>query len=462
MVEQAAQPEAPAVARYAATPASGSRKWLAFGSGVGIEVDGNALRIVAARVRPSGVEVTGFRRIENVTERPASEWGNEYAAFAREAGVAGVPVWLLVPRSEVTVRHLMLPGVGEKDLAAAVGYQVDGLHPYEEGSAVFDYARLGTSHAVLVGITKREVVDHYSNLLSEAGIRMAGFSFSAAALYSASRVSVTPPAGLLAFHETPSGLEVYGESPARPVFSAVFDMPEDRVRRVAMSELRLDGDPAHAEFADLLPPFRAAADFPREEGALALAAAISSACPRLSLRVNLLPEERRTQTSTWIFVPTIILGSLLLAAAAAVAWQDSYQDKLLVEKLQVEIHKLEKEAAKAQEIDKAVQSAQDRIALIDRYRKRPQADIETLKEATTIIAAPGWLQSFQLSRNEVYLSGEGENATGLLRALDQSGRFQNAQFAQALSRIGNTSMEIFTVKATREGAGTGFEEGEQR
>lgn len=462
MVEQAAQPEAPVVEAYRTAPATGSRKWLAFGTGVGIEVEGNHLRVVAVRVRPSGVEVTGFRRIENVTERPASEWGNEYSAFARESGVAGVPVWLLLPRSEVTVRHLMLPGVGEKDLAAAVGFQVDGLHPYEEGSAVFDYARLGSSHAVVVGITKREVVDHYSNLLSEAGIRMAGFSFSAAALYSASRVSVTPPAAMLAFHESPNGLEVYGESPARPVFSGMFDMPEDRIRRVALAELRIEDDPGIAGFADLLPPFRAAADFPREEASLALAAAISSACPRLSLRLNLLPEERRTQTSSWIFVPTIILSTLLLVAAAAVAWQDSYQDKLLVEKLHAEIRKLEKEALKAREIDQAVQSAQDRIALIDRYRKRPQADIETLKEATAIIAAPGWLQSFQVSRTEVYLSGEAENATALLRALDQSGRFQNSQFAQALSRIGNTSMEIFTVKAAREGPGTGFEEGEQR
>jgi hypothetical protein len=462
VVDQVLPPEAPAAETYRAAPATGVRKWLAFGTGVGIEVEGSDFKVAAVRVRPSGCRVLAYRRIENVAGRPAGEWGNEYTAFARAAGVAGVPVWLLLPRSEVTVRHLILPGVAEKDLAAAVGYQADGLHPYEEGSAVIAHARLGSSRAVLVGISKREVVDHYSNLLAEAGIRMAGFSFSAAVLYSASRVLVTPPASLLATHESPDGLEVYGESPARPVFSGLFEMAEERARRLAVSELRLESDPPAATFFGLLPPLDAAGDLPAEEAAPALAAAISAACPRLALGANLLPEERRTQTSTWIFVPTIFLGVLLSVLGAALAWQDSYQDHLLVERLQSEIRKLEKEAASAQEIDKAVLSAQDRIALIDRYRKRPLADMEALRDATAIIAPPGWLQGFQLSRTEIYLSGEAENATQLLKAFDQSPRFENSQFSQALSRIGNTSMEIFTVKTSREGDGTGLEAGEPR
>lgn len=460
-VEQAAAPVETAPVRRS-TPAGGSRKWLAIGTGIGIEVDGGALRVAAVRVRPSGVEVSGYHRIENFRERPASEWGTDFAHFARSVGAHHSPVCLLLPRSEVIVRHLMLPGVGEKDLPAAVGYQLEGLHPYADDAVAFTHARLGDSPAVLVGIAKRETVDYFSNLLVEAGIKMAGFSFSAAVLHSASRVLVTPPETSLAFHGANGVTEVYGESPARPVYSALFEMPGERARRAAISELRLEGDPEPVGFAELLPPFRAPESFPREEGALALAAAIWSACPRLALPANLLPEALRTQTARWIYAPTIVLSTLLAAAAVVLAWQDSYQDKLLVERLTREIRVLEKEAGKARDLDKTAQAAQERLALLDRYRQRPRSDMEALKEVTTLMAPPAWLQGFQLSRNEVYLNGEGENAAGMLKLLDESPRFSNSAFSTALARMGNGPMEVFAIKSSREGAGTGFEQGENR
>ncbi len=439
-----------------------TRKWLAIGTGIGIEPVGDVLRVVVARVRPGGVEVVGYHRIDNYRERPASEWGTEFAAFARSAGAKGLPVCLLLPRSETIVRHVMLPGVGEKDLPAAVGYQLEGLHPYAEDAVAFTYARLGNSPAVLVGIARKETADYYSNLLSEAGIKMAGFSFSAAVLYSASRVLVKPSETPLAFHGASGATEVYGESPARPIYSALFEMAGERARRAAVSELRLETEPDPATVADLLPPFVAPESFPREEGALALAAAIWAACPRLALPANLLGETLRTQTARWIYVPTIVLSALLASAALVLAWQESYQDKLLVQRLQIEIRTLEKEAAKAQGLDKAAQGAQDRVALLDRYRQRPRADMEALKEVTTLVAAPAWLQGFQLSRNEVYLNGEGENAAGMLKLLDESPRFANSAFSTALARMGSGPMEVFAIKTSREGPGTGFEPGENR
>ena len=39
------------------------RRWLAFGTGVGIEMGAEDLRVVVARVRPTGVEVLGSTTI---------------------------------------------------------------------------------------------------------------------------------------------------------------------------------------------------------------------------------------------------------------------------------------------------------------------------------------------------------------------------------------------------------------
>ena len=442
--------------------ATGSRRWLAIGTGIGIEPVGSDLRVTAVKVRPSGVRVLGYHVVENALGRPASEWGVEFAAFARQVGARGVPVWLMLPRQEVIVRHLMLPGVGEKDLAAAVGYQIDALHPYAEDEVAFTYARLGKSHAVLVGITRREVVDRFANLLSEAGLRMAGISFSAAALYSASRILVSPPDTLLAINSDGGVLEAYGESPARPLFSGTFDMPEERVRHLVAAELRCDVEPPVTGFADLLPPFHALEGFPREQAALSLAAAISSACGRLSLPANLLTEDRRTQTSRLVYIPTLVLSVLLVVAASLLASQDAYQDRALVRRLQQEIHAAEKQAAMARQLDQQAQGGQERIALIDRYRLRTTSDIDSLKDITSILAPPAWLRSLTLSRTEAYLNGEGENVAPLLKVFDESPRFVNSTFAQALARVGAGTTEMFTIKAAREGPGAGVEQGEQR
>jgi hypothetical protein len=57
------------------------RKLLAFGSGIGIEIGLADLEVVAARVRPSSIQVLGRLTIHDYAGRPAAEWGAEYNRF---------------------------------------------------------------------------------------------------------------------------------------------------------------------------------------------------------------------------------------------------------------------------------------------------------------------------------------------------------------------------------------------
>lgn len=88
--------------------------------------------------------------------------------------------------------------------------------------------------------------------------------------------------------------------------------------------------------------------------------------------------------------------------------------------------------------------------------------MDALKDITTIIAPPAWLRALTLSRTEAVLHGEGENVTPFLKVFDESARFSNSAFAQALSRIGQGNIEVFTIRTSREGQGVGVEAGEQR
>ena len=87
------------------------RKLLAFGSGVGIEIGATDLEVAAARVRPTRIRVLGRATIHNFAGRPAAEWGTEYARFLKSLGAGRMSATVLLPRREVIVRQMALPGV---------------------------------------------------------------------------------------------------------------------------------------------------------------------------------------------------------------------------------------------------------------------------------------------------------------------------------------------------------------
>ena len=164
------------------------RKLLAFGSGIGIEIGPASLEVIAARVRPSKVEVLGRLLIENYAGRPAAEWGAEYARFLKPLGMGYLSATVLLPRREVIVRQLALPGVAPKDVESAIRFQIDTLHPYGDEEVVWGSSRLAYG-SVLIGIVRREVVDRYRLLFNEAGILVNSFTFSAAAVHAAVRLN---------------------------------------------------------------------------------------------------------------------------------------------------------------------------------------------------------------------------------------------------------------------------------
>ncbi|HYO80979.1 MAG TPA: pilus assembly protein PilM, partial [Bryobacteraceae bacterium] len=216
---QAAAPEA-----AGATPArkASSLRWLAWGTGAAIEIRATELLVAAVRVRPSGAALLGAARIPDYRTRPAVEWGAEVTSFLRKLGAGHVAVTALLPRSEVIVRVISLPGVAASDTEAAIRLQLDSLHPFSDEDAVFSFARLGKTGDVLVGIARRETVDAWSTLFAEAGIKTAAFTFSAAAVYSAARLLNTPASIFVTACRAEDDIEIYGESEARPLYTATL------------------------------------------------------------------------------------------------------------------------------------------------------------------------------------------------------------------------------------------------
>lgn len=425
------------------------RKLLSLGSGVGIEIGARDLSVSAVQVRPTGVRVLAAREIADYRNRPAAEWGAELAGYLREAGVGHVAATVLLPRAEVIVRQVQLPGVADKDVASALAYQVDALHPYGEDEAEYGWARLGQSAYFVVAIVRREVVERFAGLFGEAGIRVASFTCSAVALYSGARLLNEPPeGGFLALLEEESGAyEAYGESAARPLFSASFQMPVERVRAFATSELRLPAEQSALSVAAILPVPRTAPEGV-ELKALPYAAGLAGACPWLGLAVNLLPAAMRHSSSRMRYVPTAALGTLLVLMAAALAVEAGWEDRRYAAALQSEMVKLQPLVRQAEAMEGRTATARRRTALLDAFRRRSTADMDVLKEATKLLPPPLWLNSIEITRTTVTFGGEAEQAAGLLKVLDASPLFEHSDFSQGIQRVG--AMESFHIRTTRE------------
>jgi hypothetical protein len=444
------------------------RKLLSLGSGVGIRIDGDALHLAALRVRPGGVSLLGAIVIEDFRQRPAADWGAEYSRFLAASGLQNPGAIVILPRQELIVRTLALPGVTDSDAPAALRFQLDGLHPYDEAEVVHDWQRIGRTSSFVVAIARRETIDAYTALFAEAGVPLAGFSYSASAIYHAARILQQPApetlavSGLHANSEAPAGtqtpLEIYGESASAPLFSADFELGLDRALALARSQLRLSEEFAPLDIAGLLPAFQATkpgqdlSDPVRSQLAIPCAAALAAACPHLGAPVNLLPPELRRGVSRAVYIPTAILALLLLGLGLALLLQGRWMEKAYVQRLDTEIRRLQPSVTRTKDLVRQSAQLLGQIREIDSFRSSARRDLDLLLDLTRLIDPPGYAQQLSVSPTQVNLAGEVDQAEGLLKKLEASPLLKNLEFTSPLQRNPMNQSELFRVKAEREAA----------
>ena len=427
------------------------RKLLAFGSGVGIEIGPTDLEIVVARVRPTGIHVAGRHVITNYASRPAAEWGGEYTRFLKSLGLSRLSATVLLPRHEVIVRQISLPGVAPKDIDGAIRLQLDTLHPYGDDAVSWGWSRLAFG-GVLVGISRQATVDRYVQLFAEAGIAVCSFTFSAAAVHAAIRLNGhAESAGFVALSRAASGaVEVYGESATRPVFSAEFDAPPQRAALLALSELRLPPDTAALQLQEVLPkPAVNPVDNDLSRNALPYATALAGACPRLAPVANVLPPEHRRFNSRAVFIPTVILAGLVLLTAGGSLAYSKYAERRYLADLETAITKLAPQKLRADSLDRQTEQERGRIHLLDQYRSQTRYDLDTLNELTKLVEPPDWTSAIQLTRDTVILNGTARQATPLVHILDSSPYFKGTNLDQDTVNASGHQFQISTHRGTR-------------
>jgi Tfp pilus assembly protein PilN len=415
------------------------RRALLFGTGLGLAMGPANLEAAVVRSRPSGAVTVAAVSIADFRSRPAAEWGAELLRFLEAAREPHLSATVVIPRDEVIVRVVQLPGVEEKDVQAALDLQIDSLHPFGDEEVAWAWMAAGKSF--VVGVVRKALLDGWETLFSEAGIPVAAFTFSAAAIHAAIRIHNAPAESLLLFATDERGrTEVYGESEARPLYSSEFAMPAERAVAVARAELRLPQDyPAQTLAAAM-------------QGCTGMAwvAALGSSAPLVTRFANLLPADRRASSARRQYLLPAILGAVLAMGLLGVfVIYPAIEQRKYLAALNEEVRQLEPLAAKAQDLEKRAAVSRNRIAALDDFRKRPQADLDVLHELTRLLPPQVWTNSIEIYPDSVVIAGEADQAAPLLKLLDSSPLLQNSEFALSVTR--NATTEQFRIKSQRRG-----------
>lgn len=445
--ENIAAEQTPVAASGAPVPAW--RRLRIFGTGFGIAVAENDLEAVVVRSRPSGSSVVSSTVIRNFSSRPAAEWGAELSRFLAGAADPHLAATVVLPREDVIVRTVRLAGVGEKDTASALELQLDTLHPWDEEAIEWAWWRVSASD-VVVGIVRQSRLNHYETLFSEAGIPLAAVTFSSAVIHAALRLQPAAPASVFCYLPAgPGRVEVYGESEAKACYSAGFALSTDRALSVARAELRL---PQDQEAQELRTALAVPYIDPIPVSPLAYAAALAASAPLSAHFANLLPAARRASHSRTRYLLPITLAVLVVLGLVGVFLVfPFFSERRLVRDLTAEQSRIAPAVLRVQTIDKILQTNRARMAALDDFRRRPQADLDVLNELVRLLPEKVWTNSIEIYPDSVIIAGEAEQAAPLLKLLDSSPLLEKSEFVMSVTHNQQNQTDQFRIKSIRRG-----------
>jgi Tfp pilus assembly protein PilN len=139
---------------------------------------------------------------------------------------------------------------------------------------------------------------------------------------------------------------------------------------------------------------------------------------------------------------------VLLLLVAVLAYP-SYTDRHYLGLVQAQIRVLDPMAKKAAEVERETINARNRSQTLDNFRQQTRQDLDGLNELTHLLAPPAWLNSLQLTRTAVSITGETDQAATLIKLLDGSRGFQGSAFSLPLQKSGGG--EAFSIRSSRKG-----------
>jgi hypothetical protein len=402
---------------------------LTWKTAIGIAVRGDDLEFVCLKRGIGGVQESGRTIFAGFRTQKPDQARAAYAEFLRSQGLSAANAIVALPRRDVLLRTLVLPAEAMKSLDKAIEYQVDSLHPFEEGGVDYAYTILdatpeaGRVLAAVVMIEKGVAASYYE-WFSAADIPVSGFTTSAAVLYPLAMESA-PSFVISKNGETAEILAVSSHNlQSREVLTAHLD----RELQLCRAELRL---PENADVRTV------------EQPDIAYAAALS-AIEKRAFAVNLLPEARRVYESPWTHALSYALAGVVALLLIAMAARSSIQDYLYLGRVNAEIETLEPKYRYMQKLEGKEGRQLTRITALQALRARTPSRIRVLAELTRLLPPTVSLIEADITDDAVTINGSADSASGLLPLLAGSPQFRNPEFVSGVTK-NSEGKEVFRI-----------------
>lgn len=457
----------------------------------GVEIRGQDLVMSCLQSNLSAGVFTHFRRISQYRQRDSAEVRKEVDQFFRASRANRENVILGLPRTDVVVRYLDLPSEVGDNLKQVVSYQVQSYEPTEEEKYYYDFASLKHTPGnkrllVLLVMVKRAILDGYVRSLKEIGMRPTAVtvgSFGLANLFLQGRkgsnggtamlVDLAPArteilalrgGRLLHTHEAGKGAdENWKEVLIRELEVAAESVrmgPDDAIDHLVMS-----GDAAEAAREDLLetvPDCELVGKYVRfempaqnlthlQEAAASLGLAHSGLVRRPAIKLNLLPAEMRFRQTRWAYIPSMILGAIILMLVVALGVRGSIQERYLVRKLQNATDALRGRVESVQKLRTEMKRLEAETKFTEDLFKRRDMNLEALSELTAILPSDTFLSVYSNKEGTIQISGSSAAAPDLIPKLEKSPLFKDVQQRGQVFRDAQTGKDrfIFEMKLER-------------
>jgi len=456
-----------------------------------VEIRDTDLLISCLQSNLSGGVFTQFKRIPRYRERDLPEVRKEIDQFFRSIRVSRESIVLGLPRRDVIFRYIDLPAEVSDNLKQVVEYQVQSYEPTDEERYYYDFTLLKPAPGakriqVLLVMSRRSVLEAHMKLLKDLGLKPAAVSIGSIGLANLFLQSGRPMNGRLFMLADLSaqGIEVmtlrngsllYSHESARNApdswKEALLREVEAAAERIrlgpedAIDKLVLAGESsqeARADLGDAISDCDLVGSYVRfempaqnrahlQEAASSLGLAYSGLAHRPAIRLNLLPAEMRYRQKRWAYVPSIILGIIVLGLLIAIGARETLQERRLVQRLDMEIGALKERVDRVQKLRAEAKRLESEVRAMEDLLQKRDMNLELLQELTTILPNDTFLSVFSNKDGTVQIAGSSTAAPDLVPKLEKSPLFKEVVQRGQIFKDAQTGKDrfIFEMKLER-------------
>lgn len=448
---------------------------------IGIDLTPERVDIAYLKGSPRSVRVAAWERHAVDARSPRNEQIRTIAAHIREFifrhRLASVGIHLGLPAEKIILRRIALPTAVAENLTETLQYEIEKYVPLPAEEIRIAHRIMGVDKErkqldLLLVTTRRKEIDDYLSLINQLEANVCAIEPTVVGM--ADLMNFIDPEGFKAnpilMHPRSGQLEIIGikggqadfvrlipldsQAPSleqqiadafRPLAGPATDDAPARAVWV-LGESRAEGTVASLDAAlDNTFRFKEVDGGPAGWEAAAGAAALAFRGVRnAEPEINFLPEELRRKPSRAGRYLTVAL--LLLALAAGAVWVGSHilHGRMVVNRLDREIARLEQEIKDIEKLEAQIETLGQRKAYLENLGQTSLPALEVLRELSRILPNTAWIRAFNLTGGKTQIDGFADTASDLIPLLDASPMFTNVGFLSVITK-GRDGKEKFKI-----------------